>query len=329
MLSNILKTNQIASGFLTVLLAIIAFLFVLANTNPFIIPSAAEGALCSIFLGSVKSRMCLYIVSFLFVASGAFIFNFYINSNETLSKGSFFSAFLFVLLSTEAFTSYAFHPAIVANTLVVVAIGRIMKSYRQDEAKSAFFDGAFLISFASLIYFPVITVFPLIFITILILRPFIWTEWASALLGVIAPHLIFTAFIYIFAISDPYYNKSFFVSFNVNSFAADLAWQSFLIFCLVFLFAIIIFQRIKGVASRKIRQQKNINILVLWLALGMLSVFYETPYKTSIPLLCVPPMAGLLSEWFGNFKRSSLSDFSLLLLLCAITLSVLQIRGFI
>jgi hypothetical protein len=267
------------------------------------------------------------VASVVFLCGGAFVFNLIINSNETLSKNSFFPAFLFVLLSSEAFSSYSFHPALAANVLVVLAMMRMMKSYRMDDSKSLFFDGAFLISAASLIYFPAITLLPLVFICLIILRPFIWREWAMAFLGMAGPHVLVASVMYVLGRLDHYYNKGMFVGFDFRAFQPAFASQYFVLFCLAFLFVLLIFKRLSGGASRKIRQQKNINILGFWLLLGVGGIFYENPYRTSIPLLCVPPMAGILSEWLGNFRRSTLSDFALMLLLAAFTLSVLQIQG--
>jgi hypothetical protein len=90
---------------------------------------------------------------------------------------------------------------------------------------------------------------------------------------------------------------------------------------------LLLFNRLSGGSSRKIRQQKNINILSFWLLFGAGSIFYETPYRTSIPLLCIPPVAGLLGDWLSNMRRNTLSDFALLLLVIAFTLSVMQIHG--
>jgi amino acid permease len=71
----------------------------------------------------------------------------------------------------------------------------------------------------------------------------------------------------------------------------------------------------KGAYSRKIRQQKNLNIVTCWLILSMLSVFIDNPYYNSFPLLMIPPLSTLIGEWLGNFRKDYQSDFILIVLI--------------
>lgn len=303
------------------------FFIVLRNT-PFSVPGGAEGVIYSSIFQYNENPLWLKLISVTLLAGAAFLFNSILNNNETLTRPSFFTAFIYVLISFEALTSFSFHPALAANVLIVFGMMRMMQSYRVNEAKAMFFDGAFLISASSLVYWPAITLLPMIFVCLVILRPFVWREWAMALMGIAAPHYLAAGIMYVMGRLDRYYNSSMFEGFNFNAFQLTYGAQYFVLVCLGFLFLLVIFNRItKGAASRKIRQQKNINILTVWVFIGAGGLFYEVPFKTSIPLLCVPPIAGLLSEWLGNFRKSTLSDFALLLLITAFTLSVMQIQG--
>jgi hypothetical protein len=328
LLSNILKNNLISSVLLIVVLGILCVIPALPG-NAFQVPAGAQGSIFASLMQYNESRTFLVLFSALLLLGSAFLFNYVLNSSETLSRFSFFTAFVIVLISSEIFASYDLHPGAIANFLIIVGMMRIMKSYREDDAKSVFFDGAFFISAASLFYFPSITLLPLVFIALIILRPFIWREWVMALMGMAAPHIFTAAILYVMGRLDRYYNESMFAGFDIRAFRPALGAQFFVLVCLGFLFILVTFKRLSGGASRKIRQQKNINLLGFWFVFGMGGVFYESPYTTSVPVLCIPPMAGILSEWLGNFKRSTLSDFALLLLITAFTLSVLQIRAYI
>lgn len=327
MLSNILKNNVIGSV-LTVLLLGAAGFFVVLKRGVFPLPASAEGVLYSSLLQYNESRILLLLLSAASLLGGAFLLNFILNSNETLSRSSFFPAFVMVLISSEALCSYDFHPGFTANLLIILGMMRMMQSYRVDEAKAMFFDGAFMISSATLIYFPALTLLPMVFVCLLVLRPFVWREWALALMGIITPHLLAGSVMYVMGRLHRYYNEGMFAGFSFSAFQPEFGAQYFVLACIGFLFLLVIFSRLsRGGASRKIRQQKNINLLSFWLLLGVGGIFYEVPYKTSIPLLCAPPVAGLLGEWLGNFRRGTLSDFALLLLVTAFTLSILQIHG--
>jgi hypothetical protein len=327
LLSNILKNNLVVSVFIVFLLALAGFIIAMGHAA-FTLPKDTAGVIYAGIFQNSQNALLLKIISFAALTGGAFLFNFILNNNETLSRTSFFPAFIYTLISFEAFSAYDFHPSFAANILIMLGMMRMTQSYRVSDAKSMFFDGAFMISAASFVYWPSITLIPMIFISLLILRPFVWREWAMALMGIFAPHFIAASIMYILGRLDRYYNEGMFAGFSFASFQPTYGAQYFVLVCMGFLFLLLIFNRLsKGGASRKIRQQKNINLLSFWILFGAGGIFYEVPFRTSIPLLCVPPIAGLLSEWLGNFRKGTLSDFALLLLITAFTLSVMQIQG--
>lgn len=329
MLSNLLKNNLLGSIVLVLLVSITGFFIPFYADSRFVSSPQAEGALFTSFKLYGPGHFLMVFLSAVCAVASAFLINLVLNNNETLTRASSFPAFVSMLISFEALTAYDFHPAFLANLLVIMGLMRMMQSYRVDQAKAMFFDGGFLISAATLIYFPSVTVVPLVFISLIILRPFVWREWAMALLGIFAPHFIAGMLMYLLGTFDKYYNCGMFSGFDFTAFQPGYGAQYFVIITLAFLFLLLVFNRLTGGSSRKIRQQKNINILSFWLVLGAGSVFYDSPYVTSIPILCIPPVAGLLSEWLGNFRRNTLSDFALFLLIAAFTLSVLQIYGVI
>jgi hypothetical protein len=326
LLSNLLKNNLILSVII-ILLAALGGFFIVLSRSPFTLPPNAAGAVYSSMNAYSENRVMFLLLSLFSLCGGAFLFNYVVNNNETLSKPSFFPAFIYLLISFEGFTSFEFHPAFMSNLLIVLGVMRMMKSYRVENAKAMFFDGAFMISSATLFYFPSITLIPLVFICLLILRPFLWREWVISLMGIAAPHLLAASIMYLMGTLSRYYNEGMFSGFSLTSLQLEFGSQYFVLVCITFLFLLLVFNRLSGGSSRKIRQQKNINILSFWFLLGIGGIFYEVPYRTSIPLLCVPPVAGLLGEWLGNIRRSTLSDFALLLLMSAFALSVMQIHG--
>jgi hypothetical protein len=229
LLSNLLKNNILTSVILMLLLSVAGF-FIVYNHAPFSFPAQAGGALYTWLKMNTVSGMLFLFFSFLSMAGGAFLFNYVVNNNETLGKPSLFPAFIAILISFEAYTAYDFHPAFLSNVLIIVGMMRMMKSYRVDDAKSMFFDGAFMISSATLIYIPSITLLPLVFAALIILRPFVWREWAMALLGMAAPHLITAGVMYLLGTLDRYYNEGVVTGVNI------LCWCVLLFFfCCCFL----------------------------------------------------------------------------------------------
>ena len=324
LLSNILKNNLFASIVLILVVSLLTF-FLKANPEPNVISGRNEGILYQLISGNQSGKVIQYSLIFLTIAATTFLLHQYLSKSETLSKPTFFSSLVYVLLVADFLSFSNLHPGIVCNFFIILGVHKIVQAYRLNDAKTSLFDGAFFLSAGTLFYWPALLLLPLVFISIAIIRPFIWREWAVALIGIMVPPALLLSALYIFDYSVVPFRNSFNLSIDTGAYHPYLTSQYFLLLTIVLFMGLIALRRIsKGSFSRKIRQQKNISILSAWLILGGLAMFFDHPYSYGLPVLAIPPLSALLGEWMGSLKKNYQSDMALLLLITSVTLIVFQ-----
>jgi hypothetical protein len=122
--------------------------------------------------------------------------NLVLNKHEVLYKQSWLPALLYVVLASLLPAFLWLHPLLFVNTILIFALDKIFSLYKSPGPLSLAFDGAFLLSLASLFYLPAVVLGLFYFLCLLILRPFSWREWTVGILGWLLP--FFLAFTWYF-----------------------------------------------------------------------------------------------------------------------------------
>jgi hypothetical protein len=150
-------------------------------------------------------------IALLFVIGEAFLVNYIFNENEVLPKPSYLPALFYVLLISNNNSMLAFHPLLPANLFILLAIQRLLSSYRKDNAFSNAFDAGMFIAVATLFYFPYIVFFPLLGVALIILRPFNWREWVISFIGAVVPYFfVMVIYFWLGLLDYLLYDKMFF-----------------------------------------------------------------------------------------------------------------------
>lgn len=110
--------------------------------------------------------------------------------------GGYFPAFMFVLAASFVNEFSSFSPPLTALILLMGAYGTMINSYKHERAAGHWFDAGFLVSTASLIYFPYIGFVVFIVIGFLVVRPVNVREFLMSLVGVVVPIFFISVFYY-------------------------------------------------------------------------------------------------------------------------------------
>ena len=117
------------------------------------------------------------------------IFGRIITRYNFFNKTSYIPELMFAVLSSLFTPFLTFSPIIICNFLLLWILDRIFSLYRTSSTLSSVFDMSLIISIGSLIYFPFLFIFPIIWISLLIFRPFSWREWTASLIGLTIPYI--------------------------------------------------------------------------------------------------------------------------------------------
>jgi hypothetical protein len=111
---------------------------------------------------------------------------------------TYLPAVIYILLLSFLDELQMLTPALMASVFVILAINKLLYTFKKEKLAIQVMDASLLVSLASLFYFPAIFLLTYIWIGLVILRPFRWREWAFTLFGMIVPYL-FMAGIYFIA----------------------------------------------------------------------------------------------------------------------------------
>src|SRR4051812_31637458 len=104
----------------------------------------------------------------------AIILNRIINHHNILGKPTFLPALMYVTGSSILMPFLVLNPVIFCNFFILWMIAKFLNIYHKNEARSVMFDLGMIVAAGTLIYFPFIAMMPLLWISLIIFRPFNW-----------------------------------------------------------------------------------------------------------------------------------------------------------
>src|ERR1039457_5611935 len=145
--------------------------------------------------GIVRYPFLLTLLSFILIFCEALLIYHIVEKNEITETKSYLSAIVYIVLMSLQPEMLSLHPIVIANLFMLLALHKLMQTYRKETAYSEAFDSGFFISLAALFYIPSLIFILLLWIGLVIIRPFVWREWLISFIGILLP-CVFLVFYY-------------------------------------------------------------------------------------------------------------------------------------
>ena len=203
-----------------------------------------------------------------------------------ITERTLLPASLYVLASGFLVSTQVFSPVFPATLLLMLAIDRVMASYRKTGIAYNFFDASLILSIGSMFYFNIIWFFPVIIIGIMLIRTFNVRELILSLLGLLAPYLLVYAIYYVSG-EEMYLFTELIVS-NIITPASTYYWSPLLITVLIvgtILLVISLAHLVSVFTTKKIKTRKTFSLLI-WILILSLVVYFFVP-STSVEVLYI------------------------------------------
>jgi len=113
----------------------------------------------------------------------AILFNSVVNKYSLLSKASFLPALMYVTASSLFVHFLILSPVLICNFLLIWMLDKFLSISRQESAQAIMFDLGMIIATGTLIYFPFALMMILLWVCLMIFRPFNWREWTAGIIG--------------------------------------------------------------------------------------------------------------------------------------------------
>jgi Family of unknown function (DUF6427) len=320
MLIGFIKHNR-ALSIVTLPVAVTALWFY-GFVNP-ITPSIEPGSPVYNSLISLlgKYPFLLTLISSILIFCEALILNFIAEKNEIIKTTTYLPALAYIILMSLQPEMFSLHPIILSNFFILLALHKLMQTHRKESAYSEAFDAGFFISIASLFYTPSLLFIFIIWIGLLIIRPFIWREWVLSFTGILIPW-IYLAFFYFWvdkpdAIGNMLYttvtstNKSLLtISFSVSEGAQIMV----LLIALFFSAG----RFLHDFNTGSVRLRNNLLLLFYFFILSFISIVLAPHYSISYLSFLAIPFSLFFSAYLLFTKKEWQAEVLFLLLIISI-----------
>lgn len=286
-----------------------------------ITPILFEPAINNLFgvrIGSGLSSGENVMVTLVLTLIQAFFLNSIVNNFNLLGKPSFLTSLMYMTL-VSLFTPFlVLSPPLICNFIALWMLGKLFNIYRMQDIKGLMFDLGMIVAIGSLIYFPFMVMMLLLWIALLIFRPFNWREWATPLLGFATVYFLLGVVYYwngrmgeFFAIFKPLgYAFPTELSLDIHDYLVIIPVAITLLF---FLF-VLKDHFFKSV----VHLRKSIQLLFFMVLLTLGSFYLNDHITINHFLLCAPPIAIYLAFYFTHAKSKWIYEILYLVIVAAI-----------
>ncbi|HRG59792.1 MAG TPA: hypothetical protein PK323_12605 [Bacteroidia bacterium] len=259
-------------------------------------------------------------LAFLMIVVESILLNYILNKFEIMAKKTAMPAIFYCLLMSCCKPLTHFYPLLFSNFFILLALFKIGLSYRVEEAFSSIFDASFFIAISSLFYFPSIIIYPLIWVTLIVIRPFVWREWIISMIGLILPYVfVIVYYFWTDKVNFLLYDKIFFPSSDSlltlsNQRPTFVAVASMLLLLMAFS----ILTLLKGWPVNTILSRNFLVVLFWLLGLSLLSYSMAPVFNITYLSIAAIPLSVFIANYFLMTKFKWISEIIFLLFLSAI-----------
>jgi len=225
-----------------------------------------------------------------------------VDNHNILGRPTFLPALMYMTTASLLLPFLALTPTLFCNFFLIWMIDKLLKTYHRKDVKSTLFDLGMIVALSTLFYFPFIAMFPLLWIALIIFRPFDWREWVAGLMGFITIYFILWVIYFWFDKLPAYYAiwrplaQPFPSSFKIELY-------DYWVFLPLALVMVLFLNTLRENFSKSIvHVRKSFHLLFLMFLLGVFSYYLEPRTPDYHFLLCAPPISIYMAYYF-NFAR--------------------------
>ena len=324
MLLRLFKSNSIGIIFLLPVLAVILWSDIFMQNRENFVPLPYSMPAYSFIMKYLSNEILSGVIALILITLQAFYLMYINKVYNFISKRTYLTSLIFVLISSAFLNLHYLHPAIIANIFILLTIVEVFDSYKKPRVFSASFNSGFLIAIAGLFYINANFFIIFVFLGLLVLHTFNWREWFAVILGFITPYLI-TIFLYY--LNGNLQDLEIILNAIINHNSPKLIWPiSYYLFSLV-LSLIGIFSVIKlstSYSNNKISTRNYFFLFTLLIVL-IISIFIIIPFA-SIELIVIIaiPVSYLLSNYYLSESNKIIQEVSFIVLLSSFLFFYLQ-----
>ena len=268
-------------------------------------------------LGGNYWLMC--VAGMLLLTAEAYLLNRLVIKLEIMNTNTFMTGSVYVIFMSCSSLVTTLHPVLCSSLFLIIALQRLFETYRKETAFSEVFDAGLFIALAVLFYLPALVFAIIIWLCLIIIRPFVWREWIISVFGFLVPWLFVAMYYYWIGNFESFIHDHLVLSFNFRNVDLDWPLTDYLLFAIMFLLALVSLTRVfRGTVYSTVRARNNM-LLLLWMAaLSLVSVLAAPKISIEYFAFLAIPCAVITSNYLLSVKRIFAAELILTILLMLI-----------
>lgn len=217
---------------------------------------------------------------------------------------------LFYVLTACLFMQFIqFSPPLMAGTVIILFLNKAFESLHREKAFLLVFDMGFLAAIAALFYFPAIVLLPVLFISLVVIRPFIIREWLLAAAGFLTPFFLVTTYYFWYGKVIWFYNSYFLNAFagGQNNFSLTLEVALFGGLILLIILGSLFLLQLNYMRSSI--QFRKYSTIIMWMLFALSFCYLLQPFlRLEHFIIIAVPVSFMLTYFFLNLKHARLAE---------------------
>lgn len=248
----------------------------------------------------------------------ALLINRLVNQYNLLAKPSTLPALTYITLCSLFIPFMVLSPPLICNFFIIWLFSKLLKFYKGEAVQATAFDSGMIVAAGTIIYFPFIFVFLIIWISLMVFRSFNWREWVAALMGFITVFFFLAVFYY--------WNDHISLFYKIwlplgTHFPKRIKIDYYNYLVLIPAIAIMVLAIIKlqgNFLKSYVQTRKAFQLLFFMFVVTALSFYVNTSFRLYHFILCLVPAGIIMSYYFLYATRRWFYESLYILLLLSI-----------
>lgn len=309
--------NSLNKGFRGSLATILVLYFVIFISSVFTENASENYLYPNIFYNYLTSQITsdwlVFCINHLLLIAGMGLVAYIVSNEEIVDKLNYFPIVIYLLINSMILGKESISLILLSNVAFLFAVYKILNIYRQVNVLSNIYNACFWIATTLFLNISNIFIFPVMFVALLILRPFNWREFVIALIGFISPIFIYECLSYLFNFTQWYIFESLSELFsNFKLPVLNIYFLPFLI-CILVLFLFSIFNMLAMGLGNTVKKQKAKSCFIWYILLIVPAIFTSGITYVSVLLLFAIPLSFFIGDFLFGIKKTRFSNLLLIL----------------
>lgn len=233
----------------------------------------------------------------------AILFNRMLNNFNIFGKTTFLPALMYVVCASVFMPFLVLSQPLICNFLLLFVLYKILSAYKNPEEVATMFDLGLVIAIGTLLYFPFVLFMLLIWIALILFRPFNWREWLSPLLGYFTIVFMLGVFYYWNGRLSDFYEIWKPLS-NAIPFYLKIKISDYVVLLPLFLVVILgVFHISQNFFRSAVLVRKSLQFQFFFFLVASLSFYLKSDFRINHFLLSIIPISICLTYYFISAKK--------------------------